>query len=491
MLTGEEKPASLFGREREWAQLLQFVRSGRVGARMAVVYGRRRQGKTMLLQALTNSFSGFYWQAREQSSAQNLASFASALARYSGTAQPFQLQTWEQATTALLTALTAKPDGPAVAVLDEVGYLIDSVPSFPSELQAVLSPLGEARRSGEARLILCGSSFGQMRRLLDADSPLRGRADLELVIAPFAYREAARFWGLESNPDAAFQLHSLVGGTAAYRDYSPVLPEAGDISTWAIRSLLDPGSPLFREGRVLVAEDPALGDQPLYRGVLGALSDGARSRGDLTEALGRPPTSLSHALTVLTDSGWIRAVADPLRQRATTFEIDEPIVRVHRLVIEPNEARITLRPELGPIWEESLPVVRSRIYGPHLERLAREWTLAWASTATLGGRATSVGPATIRAGRDKSVQLDVVAVATTPRGGRKLLAIGEVKASTTPVGVEQLDRLDRTATLIGGEAATCRRLIFARGGFTNELLALARTRQDVELIDLHRLYAGD
>ncbi|MEV4567009.1 hypothetical protein AB0K12_24850 [Nonomuraea sp. NPDC049419] len=34
-------------------------------------------------------------------------------------------------------------------------------------------------------------------------------------------------------------------------------------------------------------------------------------------------------------------------------------------------------------------------------------------------------------------------------------------------------------------------LLFARAGFTGELVEAARGRRDAELVDLHRLYAGE
>ncbi len=56
-----------------------------------------------------------------------------------------------------------------------------------------------------------------MRDLLGDGAPLRGRAKLELVLQPFWYREAASFWQLADDPELAFQVHALLGGTPAYR----------------------------------------------------------------------------------------------------------------------------------------------------------------------------------------------------------------------------------------------------------------------------------
>jgi hypothetical protein len=73
-----------------------------------------------------------------------------------------------------------------------------------------------------------------------------------------------------------------------------------------------------------------------------------------------------------------------------------------------------------------------------------------------------------------------------------VLAIGEVKAIRSPVGLNQLRRLEHIRTLLPGAAGTehPRLMLFARRGFTPELTAEANSRPDVELIDLQRLYYG-
>ena len=47
-----QKPDHVFGRNREWQGLAAFVTDPAPGATLGVVSGRRRQGKSFLLQAL-------------------------------------------------------------------------------------------------------------------------------------------------------------------------------------------------------------------------------------------------------------------------------------------------------------------------------------------------------------------------------------------------------------------------------------------------------
>src|SRR6201999_3582537 len=56
------KPADVFDRDREWAALAAFCTDERAGATLGIVSGRRRQGKSFLLQAACEQTGGFYFE---------------------------------------------------------------------------------------------------------------------------------------------------------------------------------------------------------------------------------------------------------------------------------------------------------------------------------------------------------------------------------------------------------------------------------------------
>jgi uncharacterized protein len=474
------KPSSLFGRQPEWEALTEFVGQG-TGAKLAIVSGRRRQGKTALLQAMCDAMEGFYWQALEQSSTQNLASFSVAWSSFVHADPPHRFASWSEAFHALVGSSIGPP---RLVVLDEVGYLVAAAPEVPSSLQAALAPREQARSS--ARIVLCGSSIGLMRSLSSPQAPLRGRASLTLMMQPFDYRAAAEFWGLSSNPDAAFQMHALVGGTPAYRMLADALPSRGDIRAWAVRRLLDPRSPLFAEGRIAIEEDGTLADRNLYWGVLAALVGGASRRRDIAAQVGKPETALAHALDVLLAAGWIEAIDDPLRARRRTYVIAEPMVRFWRLVIAPNVSRLTLPgADLGArTWDAMEATIAGQIYAPHLERLAAEWLLAYAPADLIGAELDAVGSSEIRMSKEVA-QVDLVGTVDTPKR-RQIEVLGEVKSERRAVGPDVLARLDRIAEAVAPDA---KRVIVARAGFTAPLRRAAAIRSDVVLADLAQLYA--
>ena len=120
-------------------------------------------------------------------------------------------------------------------------------------------------------MLLCGSALSFMGGLLAGSAPMRGRASLELIVPTLDYRLAAEFWDI-SDPLLALKVHAITGGTPAYRrefvrDDTPA--GAADFDGWVLRTVLSPASPLFREARYLLADEPDLRDIGLYHSVLG------------------------------------------------------------------------------------------------------------------------------------------------------------------------------------------------------------------------------
>jgi uncharacterized protein len=142
------------------------------------------------------------------------------------------------------------------------------------------------------------------------------------------------------------------------------------------------------------------------------------------------------------------------------------------------------------VARDARSLIARQIYGPHLEWMAAEWALRFASEATPGGSPRLVAPGVLQS--NGKHQFDLVAVERAPDGGDRIHAIGEVKAGKEAVGVAQVARLDEIVMKLGKRATpSVQRLLVSRSGFTLDLNRLAATRSDIQLIDLHRLYDGD
>jgi hypothetical protein len=486
-----DKPDRLFGRNAEWAELSDFAASPRPGASLGLVYGRRRQGKTLMLELLAQRARGFIFAATQQSETQTLADLGASYAAFAGLRQPVVFASWREA---LAELLRIGEQEPLPVILDEFPYLLSVSPGLPSYLQQALNPLGRAKEASRTRLILCGSALSVMSRLLDRGAPLRGRAVLELVLRPFGYREAASFWGLDNDPELAFRVHALVGGTPAYLEMCDgTRPDAAaEFDAWVGRRLLNPASAMFREGRQLLREEPSITDATSYAALLTAISSGCHRRSEMAAALGRPASSLSGLLDGLEDIGLVERTDDALRDRRSVFTVAEPIVRLHQLIIGRREPELVAG-RSARVWASAADTVSGRIYGPHFEYLAREWCFLHAAPATIGGIASHVRPTEIACRHHRQThELDVVVTEMVAFGKDRITAIGEAKGTSTPVGVSELERLEHVRGLLPADRVTRlpKIILVALAGFTSDLVTTARGRSDVELVDADRLYHG-
>jgi len=486
-----DKPGDVFDRDHEWQALDDFVTTGRLGAALGLVYGRRRQGKTFLLETLADAYGGFYFSALNQSATQNRERLAEAYRTFTRSRARVHFASWDEAMEALL-ALGENATEPVVVVLDEFSYLLDGAPELPSVLQNLLRPKGPAIQHWKTRLILCGSALSTMRSLLAGTAPLRGRASLELLMHPFGYRDAASFWQVADDPDLAVRLHALVGGTPAYKDMCRNLSPAsdGDLDRWVLANLLNPASAMFREGNALLSEEDSVVDTSVYFAVLAAISQGRTRRGEIAAALGKADGALAHPLTVLTQAGLIAPLSDAIKQKRTTYHVSEPALRLHQLVIAPNESRLT-RHHSADVWAEVVDTVSARIYGPHFEQLARTWCAEHAARVTLGGAASKVGPTAVACREHRcNHEIDAVVIEVTAQSADRVTALGEAKWRSDAVGLDELTRLEHVRTLMRLPSGV-KLLLFSRAGFIDTLLQEAASRDDVELVDLPRLYAGN
>lgn len=487
-----QRPSDLFDRHAEWEDLAAFATRAGPGTQLALVRGRRRQGKSFLLRRLARSAQGFYYQAAEEEKDQALARLGAALGEHLRVpGGRLALKTWDDAIGALSDMGGER--GPTVIVIDEFPYLLNHSPELPSLLQ---KGIDRSRDGGPPlRLVLCGSALSTMASLLTGTQALRGRASLDIVMGTFDFRQAARFWGI-TDPATAFQVHAILGGTPGYRDLLPAAPPQAlnEIDTWLAAGPLNPSSALFREDDYLLTEERSLTDRSLYHSVVTAIADGNTSQVGIADAVGREQRAVQHPLKALEEAGFLSRTDDSLRSRRPIYGLTDPIVRFHHVVTRRDIARFEERRTLEA-WADAQPRFATHVLGPHFEELARQFVFTFASEATVGGRASTVGSAVVNDAKGRAQhELDVVALKRQPNGSQSVLAIGEAKHTAAQRTISDINRLEHIRELVGAKeptATSARLLLFSANGFERNLIEHAKRRDDIDLIDLKRIYSGD
>ncbi|MFI6597946.1 ATP-binding protein [Nonomuraea sp. NPDC050536] len=474
------KPDRIFNRDFEWRHLTRFAeRTGRT-AQLGVVSGRRRQGKTFLVEALADATNGFYFSATEATETESLHLFSLALSEYVQAPTPFRFTAWDEAIRQLFAISAERRE---LMVIDEFPYLSGVTPALPSIIQRELDRA--VATSAPVSLLLCGSAMSVMGRLLTGTAPLRGRASLELVVRPFEYPLAAEYWGID-DPLLAVRTHAIVGGTPAYLrfvgDDRPAGPD--DFDDWVLRTVLDPGTPLFREARYLLDADGDVRSSGIYHSVLAAVATGNGTRGGIAAYIGRKATDIGHHLNVLEDSCLLRREADVFRPSRSVYRIAEPLITFYQVVMRPRWGLLESG-RAAPVWQDSRGRFSDQVLGPHFEEMCRQYARLEPAFGELPGE-VGAGVVADPVRRDQ-IEVDVVVFAPAlPGEPQRILSLGEVKWGKT-MTPRHSARLRRARELLDAKGYDVRDTVLAcysGSGFDDRL----RVEPDVRTIDLTDLY---
>ncbi|MEO3887533.1 AAA family ATPase [Nonomuraea sp. B5E05] len=154
------KPERIFARDYEWQCLARFVERTGTRPKFGVVSGRRRQGKTFLLDSLADETGAFYFGATEATETESLHMFAAALAEHVGAPAPFDFPGWDHAIKQLFAISAERRD---LVVIDEFPYLSKVTPALPSIIQREIDRA--VATESPVSLLLRGSAMSVMGRL--------------------------------------------------------------------------------------------------------------------------------------------------------------------------------------------------------------------------------------------------------------------------------------------------------------------------------------
>ncbi|MEK6928228.1 MAG: ATP-binding protein [Nanoarchaeota archaeon] len=194
-------------RIRELAFLNEIYEKG--SAKLVVLYGRRRVGKTELMKEFLNKHKGLYILARQESGAEQLKKISSQIAEYYKDevlkANPFS--NWD----ALFLYLFEKPRIPIV--FDEFPYIVQSSKKITSILQDYWDNKFSKKN---AFFILCGSSITMMEKMLGKKSPIYGRRTEQILLEPLKFKDACLFFPEKMGFKEKVLTYAVLGGMPAY-----------------------------------------------------------------------------------------------------------------------------------------------------------------------------------------------------------------------------------------------------------------------------------
>jgi AAA+ ATPase superfamily predicted ATPase len=449
-----------FGRERELELIKQEWASNE--ARLLILYGRRRVGKTRLLTYWIERESprALYWVAEPTSSVDQLRSFSQALYAFETGSPPpplFSYATWKQAFEQV--ARVAR-DRRFALILDEFTYLLSIEDGIAGILQNVWD---HTLKQANVFMVISGSHIGMMERgVLSYQAPLYGRATSRLLLPPLPFKETRSFFP-KYRPDERVVVYALFGGVPAYwEQFDPGVRLDRNIK----EKILGASNLLQDEPRLLLGD--FVSDIHNYAAILRAIAVGARTPSEIARESGLNDRHISMYLSNLMETGFIERrlpVTEKAVSRAGRHFIIDPFLRFYFRFLSRRQAQIALG-----VSEQALEEIKRHLtdfIGTHTwEELCREWLLRASGKQVLPFLPDQVGSLW-----NRQAQIDVAGINSM----EKTLLLGECKWEKKPIGQGVLEELvGKTDNVIPREGRwRVYYLGFARSGWTPQARAFS------------------
>jgi AAA+ ATPase superfamily predicted ATPase len=450
--------ADFVNRTEELSRLGELYDSG--NAELAVIFGRRRLGKTALVtQSLDGYDDAVVYQARQKTSSLQLQQFVDVAGEtYPGVTR--LREDWE-------TVLGYLADQDAIVVLDEFPYLVEQDESLPSVLQAMFDHEFD---DSSATFVLVGSSISMMEEAaLLGNSPLYGRSSLKMDIRQLPFDAAMQFFDEDVPADDQVFTWGVFGGVPYYLE--EVVPDAS-LGDNVQRTILSRHGSLHDEPDYVLRME--LTEPTRYFSILEAIAGGNTSRNEIAGATGIEYNQLSKYLDRLSR---LRLVDQHVpiterkeRSKRSRYRIRDPFFRFwFRFVYGSGDRydelgdeayEVLVEPELADFVSHSFEVLccsaLRTLYPDHTITDTGQW---WYNDH----------------------EVDVVGLTTG-----ETLIVGECKFQQSPLGYDALSKLEghvgelRWSPDSGRDRAE-RYALFSRSGFTQSVEEAADERDNLRL----------
>ncbi|WP_337393390.1 ATP-binding protein, partial [Phascolarctobacterium succinatutens] len=271
-----------------------------------IIYGRRRVGKTALINKFCAYKPTIFFSALNTTGKENLKALSKAIMSYEkpdAVVVP-EFKSYDDAL-AEITELTREQR--LVFVIDEYPYLAKAKPAISAMLQHLID---HQWSKGKLYLILCGSSMSFMEnQVLGQESPLYGRRTGQFKIEPLNYKETAVF-----HPELTYEDNALIYGiTGGVPHYINKLGVKKDIDEALLTNLFDRSGYLYEEPANLLKQE--LREPAIYNAIIKAIAEGSSRAADICGKVQETSTTVLKYLKTLMELGIVKKET-PLTEKA-------------------------------------------------------------------------------------------------------------------------------------------------------------------------------
>ncbi|MBI5327025.1 MAG: ATP-binding protein [Deltaproteobacteria bacterium] len=452
-------------RKDELESLYRFYKGE--GFQFIPVYGRRRIGKTRLIQEFIKDKPVIYFLADSVAENEQLRNLGREVGIFFN--DPFLAETGFKDWYQFFDYLKRHCKKRMLLVIDEFPYLVNSNKAISTIFQ---KGIDQYLKDTKIFLILMGSSIGMMEKeVLFYKAPLYGRRSGTLELREMGFASLKEFFPNKVTDE----LISIYGVTGAIPAYLEKLNPGKDIFRNVEELILDRGTFLYNEVEYLLREE--LREPRNYFVILRSIAQGKRKLSEIINDTGFEKSLLSRYLEILQSLRFIEKEVPvtekyPEKSKLGLYKFHDRFFEFWFKYVFPNRGRLEIGKAnevlrmIKETFKQHLSFVFEDVCKEHCVELLRDGKI----------RFTSIGR-----WWHKNEEIDIVALNEENRE----IYFGEAKWSKKPVGLDIMEHLKKKATLVQWNTGKRKEyyMLFSRSGFTESLQERA-IKEGVLLISL-------
>lgn len=461
------------GRETELNDLNSMYEQNKF--QLFVLYGRRRVGKTTLLNEFCKGKDAVFYSAEQSNDKLNLEKFSDLVFSFYNETNLETFPSWKNA---LLYLNERQKNKRLIIVIDEFPYLVQKNRALLSELQHLID---HNLKNGNLFIVLCGSYMGFMEKeILGAKSPLFGRRTGQLHMKPFNYKTSIEFMNA-FNDEEKLMLYGAFGGTPLYlQQIQNNLSLEENIKT----AFLKTTSYLYEEPLLLLRQE--VQEPGVYCAIIEAIASGYTKANEISTKIGENSAKCLKYIKTLCELGIVykeTPFGEKESSRKTLYGLSDLMFRFWYRYVFTNRTLIETGANQA-VWSKKIEPDYSNYMGTVFENVCLDYLRMQNSKGILPILFTDIGRWWGTDSKTHSqIEIDIIA-----KDGSDYI-IGECKWRNERLDLSVLTELKKKADIYNKKRNNTWFALFSKSGFTDAVIDASKKDDKLILVDLQQLTA--
>ena len=430
-----------------------------------VIYGRRRIGKSYLINEFLKDKNSLFYQAKEDSKFGNLKSLSYEIDKLIDLPNTFIFESYESAIDALIEHTKEER---FVFAIDEYPYIIKQDPSFPSVLQNIID-----KAPNNIFFLISGSDISMLKNEIENhNSPLYKRRTFEMEIKKLKYKESLEYLTSISNEDKV----RFLSLTSTYPYYLSAFDFSKSFEDNVKDLLFNPYGTFFSLPDQLLSNSTKT--QDIYNSILYAVSKRKRTIKDIAGYIHEEDAKVSKYISLLLSQELLDKRETYMGNKKTTYyEIGDPMLKFWYMFIFDNLEKIKIN---GLLVFNSLKNEINNFVNFGFEDISRLFMDELNMDGKLGDVYNPFKPYKV----EKSILNRSVEIDGLSDNGNTLIVM-ECKYRNTKFSLNMFNHLVESASVFPSKLKR-EYYLFSKSGFTSDLID--SNKDNVHLYTLDDLF---